>query len=232
MGHSTRTKRVNRREADEAYFEADELLAANSDERPACGLDIIVGWPLPIERRPYDDLAERISSLDQGVYVYPFEQTHITVLTAVNFKRALDLTHGRIRVVEDAAKNLSEFVEDLGRRINPFAISIGRPVLSSRAAFLPIVNPKGEIEAIRRAALAYCLGAGGLLSQAQAPTIIHSTILRFRRPPQNPVKFASRFREIGDGTALGSGTICAVVVALEIQPYMRRGTVMQVVPLD
>jgi hypothetical protein len=207
-------------------FQADELLAGNYDDCPVCGLNITVGWPLPIESS-YRDFARSMSDLDPGVFVYPFEQTHITVLTALNFRLQMNPTPSDVRLVEEAAERLGEFVQRLGRGLLPFVISVGSPVLTSRAAFLSVSNASGEIEMIRQEALGFCLGDGGLLGGAQAPSIVHSTFLRFRRPPKYPKEFAAKFREIGDRTRLGSGPISEVLVALETKPYMREGRVIR-----
>ena len=211
-------------------FQADELLAGNYDDCPVCGLNITAGWPLPIESS-YRDLARLMSDLDPGVFVYPFEQTHITVLTAVSFRRQMNPTPSDVRLVEEAAESLGEFVQRLGRGLGPFVIDVGSPVLSSRAAFLSISNPSGEIEMIRQEALKFCLGAGELLGGAQAPSIVHSTFLRFRCPPKHPEEFVAKFQEIGDRTRLGFGTISEVLIALETKPYMREGRVTKRISL-
>ena len=82
-------------------LDVDELLSMGHDERPVCGLDVLVAWPLPIEPPGiFEEFATKVSQLAEGVYVYPLTQTHITVLTAINFKRELDPSESRLRVIE------------------------------------------------------------------------------------------------------------------------------------
>lgn len=205
-------------------FQTDEFLSAGDDERPVCGLDITVAWPLPIEPRAvYDEFAKKIAQLDAGVYVYPLAQTHITVLTAINFKSEIDPSQSRVSIIEESAGRLFGFLDSLATTLRPFVIAIGTPVLSGRAGYLPIQNPTGEIEQIRRAALQFCREFGESLADAQAPTIIHSTILRFRRAPANTERFISAFRATSQGVSFGSAKVDEILVAIETQPYMHEG---------
>jgi hypothetical protein len=209
-------------------FEPDAFLSMGNDERPVCGLDITIAWPLPIGCPGiYEKFAEKVSQLDAGVYVYPLKQTHVTVLTAVNFKCELDPSESRVRIIEDAAKMLAGSLEALAGTLHPFLITFATPVLSAHAGYVPIQNPTGEIGRIRRAALQFCLQAGEPLTHAQAPTIIHATVLRFRRPPTDRNRFLCAFRQITKDVAFGSATVDEILVALEMQPYMRRGRLIR-----
>lgn len=174
----------------------------------------------------YAEFAEKIAGLDAGVYVYPLAQTHITVLTAINFKSEIDPSQSRMSLIEEAAERLLAFLNSVATSLRPIVITVGTPVLSGRAGYLPIQNPSGEIEWIRRAALQFCRELGEPLARVQAPTIIHSTFLRFRRPPVDAEGFLYAFRRIAQEVVFGSATLDEILVALETQPYMREGRLM------
>jgi hypothetical protein len=70
---------------------------------------------------------------------------------------------------------------------------------------LSISNVSGEIEMIPQEALKFCLGSGELLSYAQAPSIVYSTFLRFRRPPNHPERFIAKFQAIADRAVSARG---------------------------
>jgi hypothetical protein len=213
-------------------FEADEFLSTGDDCRRVCGLDITVAWPLPIDPPAiYEEFATRVSELDAGVYVYPLAQTHITVLTAINFKSEIDPSQSRVSFIEEAAGRLFGFLDSLATTLRPFVITIGAPVLSGRAGYLHIQNPTGEIERFRRGALQFCRELGDPFDQAQAPTIIHSTILRFRRPPADAQRFICGFHRLAEDACFGSATLDEILIALEVQPYMREGRVIRRVRL-
>jgi hypothetical protein len=214
-------------------FETDEFLSTGDDYRRVCGLDITVAWPLPIEPPAmYEEFAQKIAQLDAGVYVYPLAQTHITVLTAINFKSEIDPSQSRVRIIEDAAERLAGFLEALAETLRPFLITIGMPVLSAHAGYVPIQNPTGEIVRIRRAALQFCRQAGEPLTRAQAPAIIHLTVLRFRRPLADAGQFACAFRRIAEDVAFSSARLDEILVTLETQPYMREGRVLRRIRLN
>ena len=63
----------------------DELLHDDPD-CPVFGFNLACDYPFPeIAAQFYRPLATRLAALDPGVYVYPDWETHITIVTFVNF---------------------------------------------------------------------------------------------------------------------------------------------------
>ena len=206
--------------------EADPLLGRL--DTPVLGLNVAVLWPLPQAFRPrYERMCARLSRLDQGVYVYPFEQTHVTVATIVSFKR-----HERPDPVDQArilsiTPALGQRLEAVARPLRPFTMRFGPPVLVSAAAFLPISNPTGEIDTIRKG-----LADGPWAAGLQLPRAIHSTILRFREPPRDPAGFARDFAEIAAESDLGETLVEVLLVTTETRPYMMAGRIVHRIQLN
>jgi hypothetical protein len=222
---------AHRAEVMERGFERDPLVGENAD-RPYAGLNLAVAWPLPRAIEPaYLDFERRTRAIDEGIYVYPFATTHVTVLTAVNFKLYPDPTPDFLQPLEAAAAALGDFVREATTDMAPFALDIGSPVLARVAAFLPIRNPTGEIDRLRERALAFCREAGGILADASAPTTIHSTILRFRDLPRDPAAFARAFTEVANTFHPCRVLVDRVLVTFEMKPYMRAGSVASSIAL-
>jgi hypothetical protein len=220
-----------RAEIERAGFERDPLVGEHAD-RMHYGLNITVAWPLGATiDAAYRAFEKRVALLDSGTYVYPLATTHITVLTAVSFKRYPDPSSQTIRAIDAAAGRLDAFLAGDARDIGPFTLEIGPPVLARGAAFLPMKNATGEISRVRERALAFCRAAGGVLADASAPRAIHSTVLRFREQPRDPIAFARAFDAIARTLHFGSMTIDRLLVTLETKPYMRAGRVMDTVAL-
>jgi hypothetical protein len=212
-------------------FAADPLVGAFADQHVA-GLNIAVAWPLPESMRDaYLDLAARVAALDPELYVYPYETTHVTLLTAVNFKRHCDPSSETIRTVDNAAAALGLFVAEATRDLGPFVLEVGRPALAEAAAFFPMRNAGGEIAALRERALAFCRAEGGILSDATAPRTIHSTFVRFRQPPRHPLTFASEFESTAKTSRVDRIEVDEILVTFETKPYMRAGRRAHSIPL-
>jgi hypothetical protein len=220
-----------RAEIERDGFRRDALVAEYADRR-YCGLNITVEWPLPANiETTYRDFARELGAVSPALYVYPFATTHVTVLTAVNFKSNPDPDEARVRDVDLAAERLADFLDASAGDIDPFALEIGRPVLASSAAFLPIKNPTGEVARVRRRALDFCRQAGAPFESASAPRAVHSTVLRFVEAPRDPVAFAQRFDEIARNFTFASISVERLLVTLETKPYMRDGRVVRGVAL-
>lgn len=185
-----------------------------------CGLNVAVGWPLPSEvNTAYAALQAHLARLPGELYVYPLPTTHITLVTCVDFKstpRSVD-TERDVRELGQALTTwLSARVASLPRP----AISIGPPLLGSRAAFFPIVDCNGVLTELRALALRYCQDAGGALAGAKAPTGFHSTLLRFATLPPNALDFLADFNAIARQFKPVHAVLSEAVVSLELGPYM------------
>jgi hypothetical protein len=213
-------------------FRRDPLAAEHADRRHL-GFNIAVAWPLPASlERTYADFERRVAALDPGLYVYPFATTHVTVLTAVNFKSYPDPELAQVHDIERAADELGRFLAENTGDIRAFSLEAGRPALARGAAFIPMTNLTGEIAKVRERALAFCRGAGGLVAQASAPQAIHSTVVRFREVPLDPIAFADAFDELAQEVDFGSIAIGRLLVTLETKPYMREGRVVRNIELS
>lgn len=207
-------------------FEADPLLGRL--DTPVLGLNVAVHWPLPQAfRAEYERMRARLGRLDPGVYVYPFEQTHVTVATIVSFKR-----HERPDPADQARilsilPALGGRLEAVAEPLRPFTMRFGAPVLVSAAAFLPITNPTGEIQAIRQG-----LADGPWAEGLQIPRAIHSTILRFREPPRDPAGFGRDFAEIASEIELGEAVVDVLLITTETRPYMMAGRIVHRIQLN
>jgi hypothetical protein len=209
-------------------FRPDPLAAEHADRRHH-GLNITIAWPLPQALEPaYREFERRVGALDRSLYVYPFANTHITVVTAVSFKSFADPTEAQVRDIDRAADELGAFLAENTSDLRAFSLEAGTPVLASAAAYVPMQSPTGEIAKIRERCLAFCHRAGGVMAQASAPrSMIHSTVLRFREPPRDAMAFADAFDEIASGVHLGAIAIDRLLVTVETKPYMREGRVVR-----
>jgi hypothetical protein len=196
-------------------FEPDPWL--DRLQEPVLGLNVAMEWPLPAAFRPaYERLRARLLALDDAVYVYPFDETHVTIATLVSFKRHPADETSRRRLLDrvpSVARALDAMTD-----LHAFTIDVGAPVLVETAAFLPIANATGEVAEVRRR-----LKTGGEWPKMQVPRAIHSTLLRFHRPPRDPRLFQERFDEIAADTGFGRSTVSRLLVTLETRPYMTEG---------
>src|SRR5688572_11831430 len=87
----TQEKRAEfHKEIQESGFIKDELVVGKEIDKQVYGVNITCAWPLPAEiKEPYEYLYKKLVGLE-GVYVYPYHQTHITILTIINFKKRID----------------------------------------------------------------------------------------------------------------------------------------------
>jgi hypothetical protein len=210
-------------------FVADRFLSDEPD-CPVFGLNLACAWPFPAAgERPYRALAESLMNLDDAVYVYPVWETHITIMTFLNF--AL--------FQRPAAKELQElrhYIEPIlalldCKGIPPFTLEFQPPILTAKAAILPISNPSGEIALLRRTTVAALATQPELKAKLErggmnVPDIIHSTIMRFKRPPQNPTSFSARFNRLAAATQPFRITVNEIFLTAETRPYMREGAIL------
>jgi hypothetical protein len=117
-----------------------------------------------------------------------------------------------------------------------FPVLFGAPILTPKAAYLPVSDPLGEITRIRREALAALEKNPGLhkmLSDAglNVPGIVHSTIMRFKSAPADLKKFAAAFAEIRASVRPIEIQISELLLTTETKPYMREGAVVERFPL-
>jgi len=214
------------REIESTGFVTDPFLQ-EEPKRPVYGLNLAFGWPLPHPlNTPYEELAKTLAKLDPGLYVYPHKQTHVTVMTLVNFKDHQDPSQEEVRTIQRVAQEVEALIPPIlsNLKLRPFRIDVGPPVLSSRAAFLPLLNPTQEVSRLReevRHSLWEILSL-----KVTVPQAIHSTIVRFISVPSNAPAFVSSFESTVGNFRLGEATINEFILTAETKPYMIDGEIL------
>jgi hypothetical protein len=204
-------------------FQTDPFLKRKSLQK-VYGINLAICWPLPspIAQR-YKKMSRDLRKIESGIYIYPYHSTHITVATLVNFKEHIEPTDRTIADMQQTADYVIRHMQPLFSQIRPFRISVGPPVLSNNAAFLPVLNPTGEIAQVR-------LSLAGLpqtlLPELNIPKIIHSTFMRFKRPPKDTAKFLSDFENISEGWEPCTAEVSEFVLTSETGPYMISGGIL------
>jgi hypothetical protein len=159
----------------------------------------------------------------------------VTLVTFVNFSLHERLEPERLAQLQSLIHPVRELIRPLleGRA---FKLVLGPPVLTRKAAILPISDATGAIARIRqnvRAALEADkalhaeLARGGL----NVPGIIHSTIMRFKSKPANLAKFLADFDKTAAAAEPFTLDIDELLLTTETKPYMRAGEVVHRFPL-
>jgi hypothetical protein len=212
---------------------SDPWLAENPDS-PVFGLNLACAYPFSGEvEQAYSALATKLADLDPAVYLYPAWETHVTIMTFINFNLHQRPSPARLAEFHAVAEQLIQSLNLFFARaeIKPFQLEFQPPVLTRKAAIFPIVNPTGEIARIRQH-VGELLQQNETLRQSLAglglnvPGIIHSTFLRFRRAPENLRRFLDGFQTIASTTHLGSLAINELFLTAETKPYMRQGAIL------
>lgn len=216
---------------------ADRFLG-NDPEVPTFGLNLACAWPFPDAwREGYEQMARKLSALGPWVYVYPFPCTHITLVTLVSFARhahpapeLVETLKRRIPVI--TAKLSPLFAENSTERIQPFTLQPQAPVLARGAGLLPMHNPDGEVARFRRRVTELIHANEPLHRELMecgfnVPGIIHSTVLRFVRPPADLERFLGAFDEIAAETKFPPMEVKEIVLTSETKPYMRGGEIVR-----
>ncbi len=197
---------------------------------PVYGLNISFGWPLPDTlKEPYEELYYELLTLGPDIYIYPYNQTHVTVITLVNFKKYENPTTEKVREFEELVPKIislisRELSDDLGHEFKPFKIDVGWPVLLKNTAILPILNPRENVFLLREkiAPLLKDLFPREII-EFRDPKFIHSTILRFMKPPLDVKGFMATFESVAVKHRIGEATINELLLTSETKPYMRGG---------
>jgi hypothetical protein len=227
-----------RREIERDGIMPDEFLARDPD-CPVFGLNLACAHPFPpAPAAAYLALASKLAGLDPAACVYPLEQTHVTIMTFLNFSlyrrpspEKLAELRSWIGPVIDLART---WFDEAGARC--FRLEFQPPALTRKAAILPIINPSGEIARLRRGmgealrgdkAVCERVRQGGL----NVPGIIHSTVMRFREAPANLAGFTAGFDAVAAASVPFSADIREILLTVETRPYMRQGEIVHRFPL-
>ena len=213
----------------------DEFLRDDAD-CPVFGFNLACAYPFPaVAAQFYRPIASRLAALDPAVYVYPDWETHVTLITFVNFSLHRRPDASRLAQLQSLLQPAIEILRPVlaGRS---FPLLIGAPVLTPKAAILPVSDPSGEITRIRRnviEALEADKELHGKLSRAglNVPGIIHSTVMRFKSVPSDLARFAADFEAVAGTAQRVEIMIEELLLTTETKPYMRAGTVERRFPL-
>lgn len=197
---------------------------------PVYGFNLACSWPLP-ERAAavYSKLCERLSALGPEVYVYPAWQMHVTIVTFVNFTLFKNVEPALKEELEELIPPVKNLIQRAVRE-SKFDLVFGRPILTRKAAILPIKDAAGVIPRIRqniRAELEQSPALKSDLTQKglNIPGIVHSTFLRFRHAPSDLPKFLGEFDKIAAEAEPFSATVEELLMTTETRIYMLEGEV-------
>jgi hypothetical protein len=218
-----------RREIEQQGVMADPFLA-DDPNCPVYGLNLACAYPFPAgASRAYNTMAGRLAALDPAVYVYPLWETHVTIATFVNFSLHRRPGEPDISHLKALAGRIIGCIGPL--TVKSFGLQLHAPVLTRKAAIIPISNPTGEIARLRARVrqLIECdpaLHAELLARGLSAPQIIHSTVMRFQREPPDPGRLIEDFQPIAATARLGGMEVNEILLTEETKPYMREGKVL------
>jgi hypothetical protein len=225
----------SRREILERGVVVDELLADDPD-CPVFGFNLACAYPFPDSAlQTYRPLAERLTALDPGAYVYPEWKTHITIITLASFSLHKRPDPELLAKLQSLIKPVAELIRPL-LRFPAFELVLGPPVLTRKAAILPISDATGTIARVRqtvRTALAANKTLHAELERRglNVPAIIHSTIMRFKRQPGNLTEFLADFDAVAATIQPIAMPIHELLLTTETKPYMRGGDIVHRFPL-
>ena len=214
----------------------DDFLRDDAD-CPVFGINLACAYPFPeVAAQFYRPIAKRLNLLDPAVYVYPEWETHVTIVTVVNFSLHRRPDPARLAQLQSLLQPAIEIPRRALEGVRSFPLVIGAPMLTPKAAILPISDPSGEITRVRRNVISALeadkeLHGKFLRAGLNVPGIIHSTVMRFKAAPSDPARFAADFEKAAGAAQQVEIMIDAILLTTETKPYMREGTVVHRFPL-
>jgi hypothetical protein len=224
-----------RREIQEHGLVADALLATEPDA-PVFGFNLACAWPFPAPAaRFYKPIAERLAALGPAVYVYPAWQTHVTIVTFINFSLHRRMEPQPLAALQSLIHPVRELIRPLLAGL-AFELVLGAPVLTRKAAILPIADPTGAMTRLRQSIRAALEGDPALYGELvhgglNVPGIVHSTIMRFKSEPASLAKFLADFDAVAADIEPCPLAIDELLLTTETKPYMREGEIVDRFPL-
>jgi hypothetical protein len=211
----------------------DEFLEKDPD-CPVFGLNLACAYPFPTSvDSHYRGLAARLEELDEGVYVYPLWETHVTIMTFLSFRLHLRPSAQQLEELRSCINPIIRVMQTLFDTVGMehFKLEFHPPVLTHDAAILPVSNPTGEIAQIRRHASRRIEGNKSLHEKLlrggmNVPGIVHSTIMRFKKVPADLPRFAAGFAKVAAATKPFAATAQEIYLTTETKPYMRQGGIV------
>jgi hypothetical protein len=215
-------------------FVADRFLADRPDG-PVFGVNLACSYPFPPEvRDAYEALSAQLSAIDPGVYVYPIWETHITIATLINFTQHLSPTPQRVTEMTLLMTQIATQLQNAFQEIKPIDLWIEQPVISRKAAILPLSDPSDGIPKIRNRVKENLAGNSTLQKTLvdlglNIPPLVHSTVMRFKNAPGDTKQFLSKFDEIR--VPRTKMRVNEIYLTTETKPYMRGGEIFHRFPL-
>ena len=221
------------REIENLGFVQDEFLASEPD-CPVFGFNLTCAFPFPPEvEQAYLKLAEPLAGLARGAYTYPLWETHVTLMTFVNFSLYKHPSAAQVGELRAWMAPIVDVIRPLFEKegVKPFQLEFQRPVLTRKAVILPVANPSGEIALIRRRVgqlLENNKGLHAKLSGAglNVPGIIHSTIMRWEKAPRVSARLISGFEKVFAAAVPFTINVHEILFTTEIKPYMRASEIV------
>ena len=214
-------------------FVPDEFLA-NDPDCPVFGLNLACAYPFPANVADnYNAMASRLAALDDGVYIYPVWETHVTIITFLSFRlhpRPSAEVLASLHACIDPITRLLQTVIDT-KAVAPFQLEFHAPVLTRQAAILPVSNPSGEIAQVRKLVGRSLEGDKELHRRLlreglNVPGIVHSTIMRFKKAPSDSQSFSAGFAAVAVATPSFAISVREFFLTTETKPYMRDGGIV------
>ncbi|MDO7850252.1 2'-5' RNA ligase family protein [Hymenobacter convexus] len=164
----------------------DPLLDAADDRR---GITLLARPPGHVIREMEAVLAD-FRSAEPGQYYYPASDIHLTILSIISCYRGFGL-----ELIDPAA--YSAAVQDIVRHCRPFRIRFTGLTASPGGIMVQGVPEDDTLNRLRDELRSFFRNAGLQQSIDQRYSIqtAHSTVLRFRRPLQNPARLLEKIRQ-------------------------------------
>lgn len=217
-------------------FEPDNLLSADLDSQ-TFGINLACSWPLPSPlAEVYQDFSAKVKALDPALYVYPYPETHITIMTLVDFKDTIGISPEQGSQLEKLAGEISSclenfFAEDHDLAKGPISLRFDRAVLTPKAAYLAFDDPADRIGSLRKSVASMLPEKFPQLS-LHYPGIVHSTFLRFLDTPADPRVLSEKFGYLALELRPVTIQVPELLLTIETSPYMRSGKILNKFPLS
>jgi hypothetical protein len=212
----------------EEGFVADKFLA----DKPDClvfGVNLACLYPFPPAfREGYQILVDQLANIDPIVYVYPLWETHVTIATFINFAQHTSPTEQCVAELTNVMEDLGAHLQKAFTDIKPFELWIEPPIISRKAAILPLSDATGAITETRKRvaenlppSLRARLDALGF----NIPPLVHSTIMRFKQVPVDTERVLAKFDAVARTVPRATMTVNEIYITTETKPYMREGEI-------
>lgn len=167
-------------------FEYDNLIDDPNDQR--FGLTVLVR-PSKEVRNAISQMLQHFQELEPEQYYYPITDLHVTVLSVISCYNGFN----RLSFSRDYYKKV---VEDSIQNIHPFKLHF-QGITASPAGILAQGYPDGMLNLLRKnlRSLFKKSGLESSFDTRYAIVAAHATIMRFKKPLNNPAKFIEVIEE-------------------------------------